>query len=279
MSVPRADDASDGELEHKKSVSCEEEPSLVDTVLPLDLADAGVVARDNAGFLAEPAGPRIPGAPRALPVGLASLSQQVSPGRLESSRVGLAFPTARRRGAGGFDAGLSGVFERACLVRRASSVASSGVKGGDGQGGRRGDRLDPIGHNYLVGAGVDDRVSADGCGRETDLSETCRAIFYRSSRAAAGQETTNPSSSPFPRPLLLYGMGRIRISHADSLFTGTRATNRSIGTLQRTARACFGRKISSEKISGSAPNPEGPSIFDGENWRLYLPLVERNAAF
>ena len=102
----------------------------MDTVLPLDLADAGVVARDNAGFLAEPAGPRIPGAPRALPVGLASLSQQVSPGRLESSRVGLAFPTARRRGAGGFDAGLSGVFERACLVRRASSVASSGVKGG-----------------------------------------------------------------------------------------------------------------------------------------------------
>lgn len=76
-------------------------------------------------------------------------------------------------------------------------------------------------------AGVDDRVSADGCGRGTDLSETCRAIFYRSPRAAAGQETTNPSSSPFPRPLLLYGMGRIWISHADSLFTGTRATNRS----------------------------------------------------
>ena len=138
MSVPRADDASDGEFEHKKSVSCEEEPSLVDTVLPLDLADAGVVARDNAGFLAEPAGPRIPGAPRALPVGLASLSQQVSPGRLESSRVGLAFPTARRRGAGGFDAGLSGVFERACLVRRASSVASSGVKGGGRSGGETG---------------------------------------------------------------------------------------------------------------------------------------------
>ena len=133
MSVPAPTTTStqtDGELEHKKSVSCEEEPSeYVDTALPPDLADAGVVARDNAGFLAEPAGPRIPGAPLALPVGLASLSQQVSPCRLESSRVGLAFPTARRRGAGGFDAGLSGVFERACLARRASSVASSGVKG------------------------------------------------------------------------------------------------------------------------------------------------------
>ena len=86
-------------------------------------------------------------------------------------------------------------------------------KGGGRSGGETGRSAgsNPIGHNYLVGAGVDDRVSADGCGRETDLSETCRAILYRSPRAAAGQETTNPSSSPFPRPLLLYGMGRIRI--------------------------------------------------------------------
>ena len=109
-------------------VSCDES-SLV-YVVPPDFADAGVVARDDAGFLAAPAGPREAGAPLALPVGLASLSQQVSPGVTESSsRVGLALPTARRRGAGGLDAGLSGAcLSRACLGRRASAVASS-VKG------------------------------------------------------------------------------------------------------------------------------------------------------
>ena len=244
MSVPRADDASDGEFEHKKSVSCEEEPSLVDTVLPLDLADAGVVARDNAGFLAEPAGPRIPGAPRALPVGLASLSQQVSPGRLESSRVGLAFPTARRRGAGGFDAGLSGVFERACLVRRASSVASSGVKGGDGQGGRRGDRLDPIQLGTIIWS---ERVLTTGCppmgvdGRRTYRRRVGRYFTDRPGPRPARRRRTLPrhhsldpcsstewEDSDFPRGLA---------------FTW-QATNRSIRTLQRTHhRRRFGRKI------------------------------------
>jgi hypothetical protein len=136
-------------------VSCDES-SLV-YVVPPDFADAGVVARDDAGFLAAPAGPREAGAPLALPVGLASLSQQVSPGVTESSsRVGLALPTARRRGAGGLDAGLSGAcLSRACLGRRASAVASS-VKGrvGGRVGGQRGERsrADPtkIGHKWTI---------------------------------------------------------------------------------------------------------------------------------
>ena len=179
-------------------VSCDES-SLV-YVVPPDFADAGVVARDDAGFLAAPAGPREAGAPLALPVGLASLSQQVSPGVTESSsRVGLALPTARRRGAGGLDAGLSGAcLSRACLGRRASAVASS-VKGrvGGRVGGQRGERsrADPtkIGHKWTILTPGRDEL-------ETHLWAMSRAMSYRSPRAADARVTTNPSSgSPFPR--------------------------------------------------------------------------------
>ena len=108
-----------------------------------------------------------------------------------------------------------------------------GEEGGR-SGGRRGDRLDPIGQNYLGGAGVDDRVSADGCGRGRTYRRRVGRYFTdrpgprpaRRRRTLPRHHSLDPCSSTewegfgFPT--------RTRFSLAPG--------NEPLGTLQRTAR-------------------------------------------